>query len=132
MYIQNKLQRQKTAKTSLVSFKDRVESFSRKTLLASAVIGSGILMPMAVSSYMESVAAEKNAPHSALHSMNKGDSASVGKLGISLGIFALAYSGVILYTIRRKKRYDREHRVAPEELESIRRQKISRWVENRY
>jgi hypothetical protein len=132
MYIEKSLQGRNPAKPrpKLAQFKDRIESFSKRTLVASMLVGSA-LAPMQAYSHQDSMTSKGKIIHQKDASMTAHDKEAMVRLVSALGIFGVAYAGLMIYLINRRRRYDREGKVSPEELEDIRRQKISRWTEGR-
>jgi hypothetical protein len=103
MYIQKSFKSGNTtnSKPKLTSFKDRIESFSKKALFASMVIGSTI-------SPLQALSPEEMATGKAIHptenTMSPKEKDSVSKLAYSLGILASVFAAAAIYLNAGKKK----------------------------
>ncbi|MCX6774360.1 MAG: hypothetical protein NTY68_05195 [Candidatus Micrarchaeota archaeon] len=105
MYIQKYQKGNNAAKPRLKlnSFKDRIESLSKKALFASMVIGSTI-------SPLQALSPEEMATGKAIHptenTMSPKEKDSLSKLAYSLGILASVFAAAAVYSNTGKRKKD--------------------------
>jgi hypothetical protein len=103
MYIKKHLKSRNPAKPRLVSFKDSIESFSKKALLASMVIGSS-LAPIQAYAYPDTITSKGRIIHQKDSSMTPQEKKSLGYLFSILGSFAVLYAGCRLYISHKREK----------------------------